>query len=186
MSKIQQLTLRVFFLFTLFLLMGVSTVYGGSIGTKHILVVFSYHKGMTWVDSVYRGLESGLTSELGDNVELHVEYMDSKRYTGSRYEALFRELITTKYSSKNIDCIIVSDDNALNIMLEMRDALFPSTPIIFCGVNYYDPDRFSRISNVTGVVEAYDVRRTIQVYCLPPGQPLLHHGNAVLFPLHHG
>lgn len=60
-------------------------------GKKHILVLHSYHEGLPWVDSINAGIFSVLRTE--KNLELHLEYMDTKRYIDQadldRFENVF-------------------------------------------------------------------------------------------------
>lgn len=127
---------------------------------KKVLLLNSYHKGYLWSDDITRGVTETF---LRENIELHIEYMDSKRQWDSDYQDLLSELLRLKYNRHNYDIIITSDDNAFNFATKNRDMLFSGKPIIFCGVNYLKPDRLYDISNITGVNEQGDIGANIDL-----------------------
>ncbi len=121
-----------------------------------VLLFNAYHKGLAWTDSVTSGVESILKGH-----DIYVEYMDTKRHTDERYLDLLRGLMVKKYQLMRFDVIISSDDYALSFLLEHRDTLFPGVPIVFCGVNDYSESMLAGHDQITGVVEAFDIRQTI-------------------------
>jgi len=94
-------------------------------------------------------------------VNLHVEYMDSKRFTEEEYVMTLHSLYARKYRDTRFDVIICSDDNAFKFIHDHRDTLFPGTPVIFCGVNYFSPDMIQDMTAITGVVETFDIKGTL-------------------------
>ncbi len=130
---------------------------------QSVLVIHSYHKDMQWVEEVHRGLKYKILKSLGDSVDIKVEYMDSKRYIDDAYYELLVLVWRSKYLNNKPDCLIVCDDNALNLILSLRAELFKDVPIVFCGINHYDPQRFSSYKDITGVVEAYDLPGTLDL-----------------------
>jgi len=126
---------------------------------KTILVLNSYSYGFSATDAINRELYRSL----GEDYDLLVEQMDSKRFYGENYEALLGEYLYAKYKKLAIDLIIVSDDDALNFMLRWRPGLFPEVPVVFCGVNDYSPHRLSGYRNVTGVAENIIINHTIDI-----------------------
>ncbi|MGE4297950.1 MAG: ATP-binding protein [Desulfovibrionaceae bacterium] len=96
------------------------------------------------------------------DVELHVEYMNSKRVAPRRIFPLLRDLYATAYKDVHLDMILCSDDNALDFLLAHRDALFPGVPVVFCGVNRFRPARIAGHAGYTGVSEDIDVRGTLE------------------------
>lgn len=144
----------VFFLQLFFITTG--QCYGAS--RSNILVVNSYHKGLTWTDDITVAVESTLK---GHNI--YVEYLDAKHHSDQEYLDLLLTLLKKKYRDLQIDVIISSDDYALSFLLSHRDELFSGVPIVFCGVNDFSAKMLSGEKQITGVVEAFDIRETIQV-----------------------
>jgi len=75
---------------------------------------------------------------------------------------MLAEIFRYKYANRTFDVIIVSDDNAFTFIKKHRQELFPKTPVVFCGVNYYSDDMLAGQTDVTGVVEQYDVKDTLE------------------------
>ena len=135
---------------------------------KRVLVLHAYHQGFHWTDRIMAGISSVFDGR--DDVELFINYMDTKRQSGDAYFKLLRDLYATKYQFVTFDAIISSDDNALDFLLEYRDELFPNTPVIFSGLNAFSPNRLRGLSKFTGVYESYDAAGTIELMLeLHPG-----------------
>ncbi len=123
-----------------------------------VLILHSYHKA-AWTDSLLEGIHSVLDDV--SNLDLVVEYMDTKRLqTGDYLKALDR-LYRLKYGRVRFDAVLTSDDNAYHYALEHQAQLFKNAPIVFCGLNRYNPFRINHIPDVTGVVEKADFQDTL-------------------------
>ncbi|MBN1876195.1 MAG: PAS domain S-box protein [Anaerolineae bacterium] len=128
----------------------------------HVLLLQSYHKGMTWADEITSGVEDVLNTYISD-AELTVEYMDTKRLSdNTHYENLY-QLYQHKFKADTFDIIITADDNALDFILRYRDHLFPDVPVVFCGVNLYSEERLQGQPGITGVVEKTEHLKTINL-----------------------
>jgi len=132
---------------------------------KEVLFLNSYHRGQEWSDPITDAIEETFRNS-GTMINLHVEYMDSKRFSNETYIQSLSSLYAHKYHDIHFDVIISSDDNALQFLRDHRDSLFPGVPVIFCGVNFFTPDMISRVSGFTGVVETFDVKSTVDAALL--------------------
>ncbi len=110
----------------------VSAAFPDENGIKRVLVVNSYHLGYSWTDDVMNGVRDVLDKQNG--LEVFIEYLDTKRYVEKSYFQFIKQLVRYKYK-ENIDVIIISDDNALDLVLETKEECFPDAPIVFCGVD---------------------------------------------------
>ncbi len=130
---------------------------------KNIFYLNSYHNGYLWSDHILKGIQD-LFKERDDYlIDLQVEYMDSKKYSGEPMIAMLLEHYRQKFSHTRFDAIIVSDDNAYNFMLRYQSQLFPGVPLVFCGVNDFRRGQIADRPNITGVVENPNFIETIQV-----------------------
>ena len=127
-----------------------------------ILVLHSYHPGFIWTESISNGLCS-ILEENDSDLNLHIEYMDTKIFLPDSIFPKLEQLYRAKYENEHIDLIITTDDNALNFLLPRRDLLFPDVPIIFCGLNNYTESRIAGVREITGVAEAMDLAGTIEL-----------------------
>ncbi len=129
-----------------------------------ILILHSYHKGMLWTDAISQELTCTLR-RVQPAVKIHEEYMDTKRYDTASYHDLVADLLYFKYAACHLSAVVTSDDNAFRFALQHRHNLFPGTPIVFCGVNnlaIYRQNVNQPLDNVTGVVESFDIRSTLE------------------------
>jgi PAS domain S-box-containing protein len=131
---------------------------------KKVLVINSYHKGLSWTDNIVAGIESVLQAEgKGKNIDFFIEYMDTKRYYGERYFQTLYASFVEKYANKRFDVVIVTDNDAFNFVRKHYRALFHTTPIVFCGINDYQDSMLAGYHRFTGVVEDTDLASTIEI-----------------------
>ena len=128
---------------------------------KNVLVLNSYSEGYVWIDRIMEGVHSVFDGREG--IELHINYFDTKRISDeTHFKNMFR-LLQHKYAKVKIDVILSTDDHALNFLLKHRDELFPGVPLVFNGINDFQPERIAGQKNITGVAETYNARGTIQL-----------------------
>ncbi|MCF7854453.1 MAG: response regulator [Candidatus Pacebacteria bacterium] len=130
---------------------------------KKVLLIQSYHDGLVWTDALTDSIAATLSNNGSVNVSLTVDYLDTKRHQGDRYNSALHELYKEKYAEQTLDLIICADDPAFDFVLTHRQSLFPNTPVVFCGINYFDPARIAHESDVTGVVETLDLVQTLNL-----------------------
>lgn len=122
-----------------------------------VLLINSYHPQFRWTSELTRGVQDVLaTSIQAEN--LHIEFMDERRFVDDIiYNAKLIDLLKHKYQHYEPDIIITSDDRAFNFILEHGDDLFPGKPIVFSGVNVFDPAMIKGRSNITGIKEGMEI-----------------------------
>ena len=129
--------------------------------TQRVLIVNSYHPGYAWSDDIMLGIRDVIGTQ--ENVELIIEYLDTKRHFEKSYFQQLKELFRRKYKSADIDLVITSDDNALDFILSIRKELFPDVPLIFCGIDHIEPERIANQEPVYGIEEADSTSSTIDL-----------------------
>ena len=133
-----------------------------------VLVLNSYHQGMDWTDGELAGLKESLGK--AHSAELYIEYMDSKRVLDQIHFENIRRLLAYKYRSIKLDAIVVTDNDAFDFMRRYRDELFPGVPVVFCGVNWFQPEQLRGLSSFTGVAETVNHLATLDLMLqLHPG-----------------
>lgn len=125
---------------------------------KDVLVVHSYHQGFFWTDTFQKGLEQQLKNA---HISTRVLYLDTKRIQSEAYFDQLYSLYKTKFEQEQFKAIVVSDNNALSLMNRLAP-LLGSTPVIFGGINDYDPF-MHRDLNATGVTEDIDLYSNISL-----------------------
>jgi two-component system, cell cycle sensor histidine kinase and response regulator CckA len=99
---------------------------------KSVLYINSYAVTYSWGDSVANGVIETLKKR--PDVILYVEYLDTKRF-GTINNPEYYQLFRKKYKNKRFDAAIVSDNAALDFLIQYKDSLLPAKPIVFCGIN---------------------------------------------------
>lgn len=106
---------------------------GFSSNQKDILVLNSYHNGLSWTDSIVSSIKREFASEL--YYSIYIEDMDTKRHFSKEYLNTLALFYQEKYKNKTFDLIISTDNNAYNFLLEYKEKIFGSVPVLFCGLN---------------------------------------------------
>lgn len=125
-----------------------------------ILVLHSYHKA-AWTDSINDGIQSVL--EKVPNIEFSYEYMDTKKDNSSTYINELKRIYKRKYQKINFRVVITSDDNAYQFALNNRNSLFKNAPVVFLGVNNFNPKDLINHPEVTGVIEKGEFKETLEL-----------------------
>lgn len=128
---------------------------------KHILILHSYHSDMPWLQLEEQGIKAAF--QQNKQAVLYFDYMDTKNNISPDYLDNLYKFYIQKYKGKKFDAIIVTDDAAYEFVLAHQQELFPLTPIIFCGVNYFTENNRQNHEWVTGIVEDVDIKSTIDV-----------------------
>lgn len=127
---------------------------------KQVLLISSYNSRFPTYFQQINGIKSVLDTA---NVNIDVEFMDSKRFTNLKTKDLFLKTLRNKLSNGvKYDIILTADDNAFNLVLQYEDELFKNVPIVFFGVNNIKKAlKQNSNPNVTGVVESISMKETI-------------------------
>ena len=125
-------------------------------------ILNSYRRTFEWTGGIVHGINSVLESEEQD-IEIYIEDMDSKRFSSKAYIRELQHIYTLKFSGLKFDVVISSDDNAFHFLLRNHNDLFANTPVVFCGVNYFEDFMLKGHKLFTGVVEATDIKSNIKL-----------------------
>ena len=128
---------------------------------ESVLVLHSYHAELPWTRGLMRGIRAGLGER--PDLELHVEYLDQIRHRPAEVFPAMEVLLRSKFASRPPDLVLATDDPALDFLLERRSTLFPGVPLVFCGINRYEPERLAEAGPITGIVEWLDLRETLRM-----------------------
>ncbi len=118
-----------------------------------VLILNSYHDGFGWTDDQMKGI-SDTFHALAPTVSLYVEYLDMSRRAETGAQTAFTEYLRQRYSAKNLDLIITTDDGAIEYLIDVHPELIRTLPVVLSGVgteylNHIPPDL-----QFTGVVDA--------------------------------
>jgi len=113
-----------------------------------------------------RLIDQGITTALENSpfkVETYREYLDTILFPDAATQQEIRAFYTRKYRNRRPDVIISAGPGSLGFMMESRDAMFPSVPVVFClpnglapGIPVKRPD-FVGIENDVAPAETLEV-----------------------------
>lgn len=138
-----------------------SEAVGQSLDRHRILVLNSYHIGMTWEDRLNEGMVAALR-ESTLSFDIFIEYMDTERLPRKRLFPHLVSLYAEKYTTSP-DIILATDDNAVDFLLAHRDTLFPGVPVVFSGLNTAKKEHRVQVEGFTGLTESVDVKCTLDL-----------------------
>ncbi|NJK86291.1 MAG: hypothetical protein HC906_10285, partial [Bacteroidales bacterium] len=81
---------------------------------SNVLLINSYHEGYGWTDELTEGIKNTLHNK---NINLYVEYLDTKRFHDSSYPKQFLKFIDQKYNDIEFNLLITTDNDALDLVL---------------------------------------------------------------------
>jgi len=129
--------------------------------SKTVLFINSYHPGYKFSDDITNAIVSAFQEQ--GNINLRIEYLDTKRIDSQEYLEEVYTLFQTKYANADLDLVMSSDDAALNFLFKYADSLFPDVPVVFAGANFFDPTRLEGYDRFTGVSEEVDLAGTLDL-----------------------
>jgi PAS domain S-box-containing protein len=132
------------------------------IQVPNILMINSYHYGYRQSDKVTR-TEFQKLHEAFPHVMIHLEYMDTKRYHKDDDLELINRFLIDKYSQQPIDLILTSDDYAFQFVKKWQKQTGSRIPVVFSGLNYFEPVMIEDFPNFTGIIEKGDILENIRV-----------------------
>jgi len=127
-----------------------------------ILILNSYHRAFQWTENQVSAANEVLSKEIND-LELFVEYMDTKRIYNKEYLDTLYQFYKDKYKNIQLSAIITTDDNALWFVEKHHREIFGQAPVFFSGIN--NRNKISTLDNqhFTGIFEDLDVQPTIEL-----------------------
>jgi len=135
-----------------------------------IVALYGYGPDSIASLSFSEGLRSALRSAGASAPEYFSEYLDATRLSSADYASAAREYLQQKYAGRRIDALIVEGESTFSFLLQHRDTLFTSVPIVHATVIPALLDAEHAGTAVTGVVARGACRQTIELArMLQPG-----------------
>ncbi len=126
-----------------------------------VVILNAYHLGYQWSDNETQGVLETLR-ETNPSVEPIVEYLDTKRFPRLDHFPIMADYLRYKYASTTVTLLLTLDNPALEFAIRYRRELFADAPIVFCGINGFEPAMIGSETRVTGVVERLNARDTVR------------------------
>ncbi len=128
-------------------------------GSPKVLIVNSYHQGLSWTDSVISGFRSSVQRQ-NPAAEFFIEYIDSKRIplTHAR-EIMLLSCLKDAHSLQKFDLVFLTDDDAVKFWMQHGNDISPNTKVVFAGVNQY----YDFPSNYCGLLEVINFSSSLKL-----------------------
>ena len=127
-----------------------------------VVILNSYHPGFVWSDAETAGLLQTLR-KARPRMDLPIEYLDARRHPDSSNRERVRHFLASKYRDARIDLVVCLDNDALEMLLQSEEELFPGAPIVFAGVSDYRSVIQGAGRIVTGVAELPDYKGNFEL-----------------------
>lgn len=129
---------------------------------SNVLFISSYSMSFDTVPLQINGIKDILKAE---NVNLDIEFMDTKRFSSDEDIENFYTILKNKLKKlPKYDAIILGDDAALVFAMDNKDELFKDTPLVFHGINSIQlAKKCGEDPFVTGVIESTSYSENIKL-----------------------
>jgi PAS domain S-box-containing protein len=131
--------------------------------TKRILVLFSYHEGLPWENLVDESLRNTLASQSTFLIEINIEHTNLVTYADDAYRHKLVDLYRYKYSRPKMDLIISVGDEAVDMLLDFGEKLFPEIPIVLITGERKTLQRDFLKPNMTSLLWGTDIRANVEL-----------------------
>jgi PAS domain S-box-containing protein len=131
--------------------------------TKRILVLFSYHEGLPWENLVDESLRNTLASQSTFLIEINIEHTNLVTYADDAYRHKLVDLYRYKYSRPKMDLIIGVGDEAVDMLLDYGETLFPEIPTVLISGERKTLQRDFIKPNMTSLIWGTDIRAGVEL-----------------------
>lgn len=128
--------------------------------SKNVLLLHSYHHGNPWTDAQDKGIHAALTGQEGLSINVFTVYLDAQRMPLPSTGIPPQELLPYRIRQMPFDLLICTDNDAFSFLLNWSEHLFPNVPVVFCGVNNFQPAQLAGHPNFTGLAETLNFEDT--------------------------
>lgn len=96
------------------------------------------------------------------SANIYCEYLEDRRFINKTIEQQYMGYLTDFYSTKKIDCIIITEESTLFFLEKYGHDFLPDAPIVLCGVtvNTQLPDCMA--DRITGNYKTLDIKTNIE------------------------
>ena len=132
--------------------------------TRHIVMLFDERLEFPGLANLETEFVRTLTSTNSpDRIETYREPMDLSRFDSDTYRTLLKDYLRAKYANKKVDVAVAFFGPALEFLLKNGDAIFPGTPIVFCGLDKEELGNRSLPPHVHGVLLNWEFAPTLEL-----------------------
>jgi len=128
-----------------------------------VLLLFSLRNTAPAVSEIEASFRSELEKAYGAPVDIQVEHLDVPDESAAPYARRIVDLLREKYAGRRIDVVVTMRLEALRLLLDNREALFPGVPVVFSDVSRASVEGMRLPPDVTGAFVRTADQRTVSV-----------------------
>lgn len=129
---------------------------------KQVLILYSNESFLPANIAVGNAIREHIGRELPGRVEFFIEFLDLIRFAGPVHQKRTIANLRAKFGERHIDLIIAAGPQALDLMAEHRDTLFPGIPLVFTAVREETVSRL-KLTAATGILMRLDPVPTLEL-----------------------
>ena len=133
------------------LMLGSASPVAGT-ASKSVLLLYDEDKEFPGLAILHQSLHTTFKMALKDDVDFYAESMNLSQFKDHDYDRLLHEHYQRKYGGKKLDLIVAVMGPSLLFLHRHGEAIFPGTPIVFCGADASDLQGITLRPNITGVL----------------------------------
>src|SRR6516164_883372 len=145
------------------LMVWIASALPASSATRRVVLLFGERPELPALAVLQADLVRTLTSNTADRIEIYNEAMDLSRFGSNNYQSLLRDFLQTKYADKKIDVSIAILSPSLDFLLSHGSAIFPGTPIVFCGIDKIELGNRVLPPQVRGILLKREFAPTVEI-----------------------
>ena len=145
------------------LMVWIASALPASSATRRVVLLFGERPELPALAVPQADLVRTLTSNTADRIEIYNEAMDLSRFGSNNYQSLLRDFLQTKYADKKIDVAIAILSPSLDFLLSHGSAIFPGTPIVFCGIDKIELGNRVLPPQVRGILLKREFAPTVEI-----------------------
>ena len=145
------------------LMVWIASALPASSATRRVVLLFGERPELPALAVLQADLVRTLTSNTADRIEIYNEAMDLSRFGSNNYQSLLRDFLQTKYADKKIDVAIAILSPSLDFLLSHGSAIFPRTPIVFCGIDKIELGNRVLPPQVRGILLKREFAPTVEI-----------------------
>ena len=134
-----------------------------SSATRSVVLLFDERVELPGLAALESEFIQTLASNSSDHIETYRETMDNSRFDSDSYQTLLKDFLRKKYANKTIDAVVAIFGPSLEFLLKHGDAIFPGTPIVFCGIDRRELGDRSLPPHVHGVLLKREFAPTLEL-----------------------
>jgi signal transduction histidine kinase/ABC-type uncharacterized transport system substrate-binding protein len=137
---------------------------------RNILILSSEDSRLPAVRILTDTIESALSARIPTNLSIFTEFLDSSRGIGDAAAQQILPYLAARYQSRKFDLVIALGPQALQLLRDNRQTLFPNAPTMFVAVGKSNPAIENLPADISGVTLQFDLPGTVRLAkALQPG-----------------